>query len=367
MTRTEFGFLASLWGWWTFFEAVWIAVLWRSRTRVLGAGVNRTPGVRRIWRKAGERRVDALLTAAERTGVPAEGTPDKDDLVDRWHRIVVGRCVSVTLQMVPLLVVVFPFWWAISIAPNAVTPVWMFAALAGFGAVSITLTAADERATAVSDAAGVVTVESIRFLEMLLMPDGRRAQDSALEVHGKLSARLCSALRAQARHGTFTMPPAVRLRTREATERLIAAFEDGNHRYLFGEGPDRDTAVRDLSRLVSGVLRQSCRPRAQRDSLVVIDSVLLVGAPEPSEADGAVEPLRSRLLEAAGRLVVAVGLLAGAFLFPGGGAAADLLGIAGVAIVALVCPPVREALQRAKEFFGTALPATDKRRRWLKG
>ncbi|MFE5399479.1 hypothetical protein ACFQ9U_33570 [Streptomyces sp. NPDC056568] len=356
MTRTEFGILASLWGWWTFFEAVWIAVLWRSRTRVLGAGVYRTPGMRRMWRKACERRVEALLTALERTGVPAESTPDKDELVDRWHRIVVGRCVSVTLQTVPLLVVVFPFWWATSIAPNAVTPLWMFAALAGFGAVSITLMAADERAAAVSDAAGVVTVESIRFLEMLLMPDARRAQDSALEVHGKLSARLCSALRAQARHGTFTMSPAIRLRTREATDRLIAALEDGNRRYLFGEGPDRDTAVRGLSRLVSGVLRQSCRPRAQRDSLVVIDSVLLVDAPEPSDAAGAVEPLRSRLLAAAGRLAVAVGLLAGALLFPGGGAAADLLGIAGVATVALVCPPVREALQRAKELFGTAPP-----------
>ncbi|MGX1404190.1 hypothetical protein [Streptomyces sp. SAI-097] len=356
MTRTEFGFLASLWGWWTFFEAVWIAVLWRSRTRILGAGAYRTPGVRRIRRRACERRVEALLSALERTGVTVEGTPNKDDLVGRWHRIVVGRCVSVTFQTVPLLVVVLPFWWATSIAPNAVTPVWMFAALAGFGAVSIMLMAADERATAVSDAAGVVTVESIRFLEMLLMPDGRRAQDSALEVHGRLSARLCSALRAQARHGTFTMPTAIRLRTRKSTERLIAALEDGNHRYLFGEGLDRDAAVRDLSRLVSGVLSQSCRPRAQRDSLVVIDSVLLVDAPESSEADGAVEPLRSRLLAAAGRLAVAVGLLAGAFLFPGGGAAADLLGIAGVATVALACPPVREALQRAKEFFGTAPP-----------
>ncbi|MGX1027318.1 hypothetical protein [Streptomyces ambofaciens] len=210
MTRTEFGFLASLWGWWTFFEAVWIAVLWRSRTRILGAGAYRTPGVRRIRRRACERRVEALLSALERTGVTVEGTPNKDDLVGRWHRIVVGRCVSVTFQTVPLLVVVLPFWWATSIAPNAVTPVWMFAALAGFGAVSIMLMAADERATAVSDAAGVVTVESIRFLEMLLMPDGRRAQDSALEVHGRLSARLCSALRAQARHGTFTMPTAIR-------------------------------------------------------------------------------------------------------------------------------------------------------------
>jgi hypothetical protein len=354
MTRTEFEFLASLWGWWTFFEAVWTAVLWRSRTRVLGAGVYRTPGVRRIWRRACERRVEALLTALERVGVPAEGTPDKDDLVYRWHRIVVGRCVSVTLQMVPLLVVVFPFWWTTSIAPNAVTPLWMFAVLAGFGGVSITLMAADERATAVSDAAGVATVESIRFLEMLLMPDGRRAQDSALEVHGKLSARLCSALRAQARYGTFTMPPAIRLRTHEATERLIAAIENGNHRYLFGEGPDRDTAVRDLSRLVSGTLRHSCRPRAQRDSLVAIDSVLLVDAPKSREPDGAVEPLRSRLLAGAGRLAVAVSLLAGAFLFPGGGAVTDLLGIAGVATVALICPPVREALQRAKELFGTA-------------
>lgn len=152
------------------------------------------------------------------------------------------------------------------------------------------------------------------------------------------------------------MLPAIRLRACETTERLIAAFEDGNHRYVFGEGSDRDAAVLDLSRLASGALRESCRPRAQHDSLVVIGSVLLVDAPEPHDAGGAVEPLRSRLLVGAGRPAVAVGLLAGAFLFPGGGTVADLLGMAGVATVALVCPPVREALQRAKELFGPVPP-----------
>lgn len=351
MTRTEFGTLSFLWGWWTFFEAVWIAVLWRSRTRVLGAGVYRIPGLRRVWRGACQQRVETLLAELERRGVPAEGVPDKHELIDRWHHIVVGRCVSVPLQAMPLLIVVFPFWWATSLARTAVTPFWMFAALTGFGAVSITLMAADERATTVSDAAGVVTVEAIRFLELLLIPAGRRAQDSALDVHGKLFSRLCNALRAQARHGAITMPPASRARVRGTTERLITALADGDHRYLFGEGTDRDAAVLDVSRLVSGALRQSCRPRAQHDSLVVIDAEILVDAPEPDAAGGAVEPLRSRLLAGAGRLAVAVGLLASAFLFPGGGAAADLLGVAGVATVALVCPPVRDALQGAKGFF----------------
>ncbi|MGW1717216.1 hypothetical protein [Streptomyces sp. NPDC002156] len=351
MTRTEFGNLAYLWGWWTFFEAVWIAVLWRSRSRVLGDGVYRIPGVRRIWRGAGEKRAEALLAELERRGVPAEERPDRDQLFDRWHRIVAGRWVSVLLQAVPLLAVVLPFWWATSLARTTVTPFWMFAAIAGFGAVSITLMAADERAAAVSDAAGAFTVEAIRFLEMLLIPAGRRAQDSALDVHGKLFGRLCDALRAQARHGTRTMPPATRARVRQTTEHLVAALADGNQRYLFGEGPDRGTAVRDLSRLVAGALRHSCVPRAQRDSLVIVDPRLLADTPEPDEAGAATEPLRNRLLAGAGRLAVAVGLLAGAVLFPGGGVASDLLAAAGLASVALICPPLREALHRARELL----------------
>ncbi|MFF3375436.1 hypothetical protein ACFYXF_21125 [Streptomyces sp. NPDC002680] len=356
MTRTEFGNLAFLWGWWTFFEAVWIAVLWQSRSRVLGDGVYRIPGARRVRRGACEKRVEALLAELERRGVPAEDRPDKDELVDRWHRIVAGRCVSVLLQAIPLLVVVLPFWWATSLARTTVTPFWMFAAIVGFGAVSITLMAADERATAVSDAAGAVTVKAIHFLEMLLIPAGRRAQDSALDVHGKLFGRLCDALRSQARHGTRTMPPVTRTRVRETTERLVTVLADGNQRYLFGEGPDRAAAIRDLSRLVAGALRHSCVPPAQHDSLVIIDSRLLADTPEPGEAGVATELLRNRLLAGAGRLAVAVGLLAGAVLFPGEGVASDLLAAAGLASFALVCPPLREALNRARGLLFGGLP-----------
>ncbi|MFG2628594.1 hypothetical protein [Streptomyces sp. NPDC048473] len=112
------------------------------------------------------------------------------------------------------------------------------------------------------------------------------------------------------RHTARTMPPEARERVRAITERLIAALADGNQRYLFCEGADRDTAVRDLSSLVAGALRHSCRPRAQRDSLVIVDAVLLAEAPEPDPMGTATEPLRSRLLAGAGRIAVAVGLLA---------------------------------------------------------
>ncbi|MEV8287063.1 hypothetical protein [Streptomyces niveus] len=355
MTRTAFENYSALWGGLTFFEAIWIAVLWRTRTRVLGVGVYRTPGARRVRRGACDRRVDGLLAKLESKGVPAEGRPDKDQLVDRWHRIVAGRCVSALLQVVPILVVVLPFWWATALArTTAVTPFWMFAAVAGFGAVSITLLAADERAAVVSDPAGTVTVESIRFLEMLLMPAGRRSQDSALEVHGKVFGRLRNALRAHARHGTRTMPPDIRERVRETTERLIGALADANQRYLLGEGPGRETAEHDLSRLVADVLRHSCRPRAQRDSLVIVDATLLADVPKPDEAGTVAEPLRSRLLAGMGRLAVAMGLFAGAFLFRGEGEASVLLVGVGVATVALVLPPLREALLR---FGGLVLGA----------
>ncbi|MEW2165042.1 hypothetical protein AB0912_18925 [Streptomyces sp. NPDC007084] len=349
MTRTEFGNLAFLWGAWTFFEAVWIAVLWQSRSRVLGQAVYRVPGLRRVRRRAGGKRVEVILAELAGRGVAQEHRPDKDELLDRWHRIVAGRCVSGLLAAVPVLSVVLPFWWETSLARTMVTPFWMFAAGVGFGAVSLALVAADERAAAVSDAAGVVAAESIRFLELLLVPAGRRAQDSALDVHGKLFGRLRNALRAQARHGSRTMPPAARARVRATTERLIAALDDANQRYLFGEGAERDTAVRDLSRLVADVLRHSCRPRAERDSLVIVDPRLLADAPESDEAEAAPEPLRSRLLAGAGTIAVAVGLLGGAVVFPGGGAVSELLAAAGLAGVALVCPPLREALHRARE------------------
>ena len=365
MTRTEFGSLAFFWGWWTFFEAVWIAVLWQSRSRVLGGAVYRMPGVRRIGRRACESRVEALLAELERRGVPAEGRPDRGQLVDRWHRIAAGRCVSVPLQVVPLLVAVLPFAWTTSIAPATPTPLWMCAAVAGFALVSMTLMAADERVSVVSDAAGTVTVEAVRFLETLLIQDGRRTQDSALDVHARVFGRLCHALRAQARHTARRMPPAARERMRDITERLTAALADANQRYLFGEGPDRDTAARDLSRLAAGALRHSCRPRTQRDSLVIVDAALLADAPEPDSAGVAAEPLGSRLRAGAGRLVLAAGLLAGAVLLPGGGAASELLAAAGLASLALVCPPLREALHRVRDLLvggsfteNTAVPET---------
>ncbi|WP_328536203.1 hypothetical protein [Streptomyces sp. NBC_00344] len=139
MTRTEFVNLSFFWGWWTFFEAVWISLLWRTRTRVLGGVVYRMPGVRRMRRSVCEKRVEVLLAQLERREIPPEARPDREELVDRWHRISIGRCVSVFLQAVPVLVVVLAFWWATSLARTAVTPFWMFAVIAGFGAVSITL------------------------------------------------------------------------------------------------------------------------------------------------------------------------------------------------------------------------------------
>ncbi|MEU4149461.1 hypothetical protein [Streptomyces sp. NPDC026659] len=249
MTRTEFGSLSLFWGCWTFCEALWIALLWWTRSRVLGNVVYRFRGAWRVRRGACARRVDALLSELTDRGVAARGRPDTGQLVDRRHRVVAGRCVSVLLQTVPLLIVVFPFWWATTVAGTRDMPFWMFAAVTGFGVVSITLMAADERATTVSDPAGVVTTESVRFLEMLLMPARRRPQDSALDDHGRFFGRLCDALRAQARYGTRTMRPGARERVWETTERLIWALADADQRYLFGEGDDRETAVRDLSRL----------------------------------------------------------------------------------------------------------------------
>lgn len=354
MTSTEFESLLYFWGSLIFFGAVWIAMLWQSRSRVLGDGVYRIPGARRIRRGAYERRLETLLEELKRRGVPAESRPDKDDLVDRRHRMAVGRCVSLLLQVVPVLNVVLPFLWVTSFAPTSTPPFWMFAALVGFGAVSLALMAADERAATVSDAAGIVTVEATCFLETLLVPKRRRSQDSALDAHGRAFGHLCQALRAQARHTTRRMPAATRERVGENTERLIAALAEANQRYLFGEGADRDTAVRDLSRLVADALRRSCRPRAQRDSLVVVDAALLAHAPQPDAAGTAAEPLRSRLLVGTGRLAVAVGLFGGAFLFRGEGGASVLLVGVGVATVALVLPPLREALLR---FGGLVLGA----------
>ncbi|MDP9681449.1 hypothetical protein [Streptomyces griseoviridis] len=357
MTRTVFEDLTFFWGYWTLFETAVIALLWQNRSRVLGDRLYRIPVVRRIGRGACERRVEALSAELERRGVPAGARPGKDALVERWHRIVVGRCVSVLLQAVPLLIVVLPFWWATSLARTSATPFWMFAAVTGFGVVSIALMAADERAAAVSDAAGALTVEAVRFLETLLITDDRRPQDSALDIHGRAFGRLCQALRAQARHTTRRMPPAARTRARETTERLIGALAEADQRYLFGEGPDRDTAVRALSRLAAGALRHSCLPRAQRDSLVIIDATLLTNAPEPDVAHTAPESFGSRLRARAGKAALVVAFLAGAFLFPEGGALSVLLALAGLAVIS----PFREALYRVKDFVagGSAAGATE--------
>ncbi|WP_285516857.1 hypothetical protein [Streptomyces sp. NBRC 14336] len=69
-----------------------------------------------------------------------------------------------------------------------------------------------------------------------------------------------NALRAQARYGTRTVPPATRDRVRAISERLIHALNAANERYLLGEGVGREVALRDLARLVAGALRQSCAP-----------------------------------------------------------------------------------------------------------
>lgn len=352
MTRMEFVNISFFWAYWTFFEAIWIAMLWQTRTRVLGNVVHRIPGMKHIRRGACGKRVEALLEKLAQNGVPAQYRPDKGEVVDRWHRIVAGRCVSVLFQAVPLLLAVLPFWWVTSVAQTREgASFWMFLAVGGFGSVSIALMAADERATTISDPAGAVTAEAIRFLEALLIPDGRGAQDSALDAHGKNFRRLCNALRAQARHGARTMPPAVRESLRETTERLVAALAEGNRRYLLSEGPDREAAVRDLSRLVSDMLRRSCRARACRDSLVIVDPRLLANAPEPEAASSLAEPLRSRVLAGAGKLAVAAGFLAGAVFLPVGGEVSGLLAAAGLAGVAAVWPPLREFLNRGGELL----------------
>ncbi|MGW7127845.1 hypothetical protein ACWGIA_05715 [Streptomyces bobili] len=360
MTRTAFGDVTFFWGYWTFLEAVWIAVFWGSRSRVLGAGLYWIPGARYIRRGACGQRVETLLTALERSDVPVEERPDREQLVDRWHRITAGRCVSVLLQMVPVLIVVAPYMW-MSVAGTTVTPLWMVAAVAGYGTLSLVLMAADERAAAVSDAAGKTTVEAIRFLETLVVPDGRHAQQSALDKHGRMFGRFIRSLRAQAHHETRRMSPAARERAQQSTERLIAALTDNDHRYLFGEGADRDTAARQLSRLASSALSRSCRPRAQLDALVFCDPHLLENVPAVDPAATVGEPLRNRVFGVAGRLVVAAGLFAGAAFFPDG-VASGLMVFAGLASIALVYPPLREVLALAREPLLGSPPVSDEPR-----
>ncbi|QCR50071.1 hypothetical protein EF919_20540 [Streptomyces sp. WAC02707] len=350
MTWTAFKELSFYWTSWTLFEALWIGILWTSHSRVPGRAVYWFRPARRIRRRACERRVGTLLEKLEQRGVPEQDRPDKDQLVDRWHRIAAGRCASVPFQVVPLLIAFAPFW-PLRPTPEGDTAasLKMFAALAVFGVVSIALMAADERATAVSDSAGQVTTRAALFLETLLEgPGGRRSQDSALDSHGKAFGQLCRALRTQARHLPREAPAAVRERVRQDTERLIAALTQSNVRFLLSEGADRETAVRELARLASNALRHSCRPRTSRDSLVVIGARLLADAPSPDGTAGASEePLPNRLLRGAGWLMAAAALFTGAAVFPGGGAAADVLTLAGAFSVAAVFPALRAVLGRA--------------------
>lgn len=350
MTWTAFKELSFYWTSWTLFEALWIGLLWASHSRVPGRAVYWIRLARRVRRRACERRVDTLLGRLEQRGVPPQDRPDKEQLVDRWHRIVAGRCASVPFQVVPVLIAVGPM---LPLRPGpdggSVASLWMFAAIAVYGTVSIALMAADERAVAVSDPAGPVTTGAALFLEVLLEePEARRSQESALDAHGKAFRRLCRALRTQARYLPRELPSAVRERVRQDTERLIAALTQENERHLFSEGPDREAAVGELARLVSSVLRHSCRPRNSRDSPVVVGAHLLADAPSSDGTAGMTEePLWNRLGRWTGWLVAAAALFTGAVFLPGDGAATDVLVLAGLFSVAAVFPPLRAVLGRA--------------------
>ncbi|GGS12234.1 MULTISPECIES: hypothetical protein [Streptomyces] len=360
MTWTAFKELSFYWTTWTLFEALWIGMLWSTRSRVPGRAVYWFRPARRIRRGACERRVDMLLEKIEQRGVPEQDRPDKEQLVDRWHRIVAGRCASAPFQVVPLLIVLAPFW-PLRPTPEGGTAVSLkvFAALAVFGVVSIALMAADDRATDVSDPAGQVTTRAALFLELLLQGEvERRFQDSALDSHGKAFRRLCHALHTQARHLTREAPAAAREKVRQDTERLIAALTQQNERYLLSEGADRETAVCELARLISNTLRHSCRPRNSRDSLVVVGAHLLTDAPSSDGAAGTTEePLPNRLLRWVGWLAAAAALFTGAEVLPDAGAATEILVLAGVFSVAAVFPPLRAVLGRAVGGLPGAAPA----------
>ncbi|MFJ9020584.1 hypothetical protein ACIRPU_11450 [Streptomyces sp. NPDC102259] len=357
MTRTVFGEISFFWFWWTLYEAVLILAPWTSRTRVLGARLQRVPGVMRIRRRATERRVGQVLAHLERVGVPVRDTPDPDQLVDRWHRMGVGRAAGVLLQAVPLMVVVVSMCRMTPAGGASVVPLWMFASFAAFGVLSIGLMVLDDRAVSVSDAAGGVTSKAVLFLEALLVREERRTEQSALDTHGGAFDLLCRALRAQARHETRKMASEVREQARQDTERLVAALTEYHRRVLFGEGTEKEAVVRDLAHLVSSTLRYSCRPRVRLDGLVIVAPALLADTPVPEASATAGEPPRTRIARAAGRLAVAAGLLAAAALFPGAGAATELLTAAGLVSLALVCPPLREALERVRELLSREPPA----------
>ncbi|MFI5868313.1 hypothetical protein [Streptomyces sp. NPDC051546] len=358
MTWTVFKALTFDWAAWTLFEALWIGMWWASRSRVLGRAVYWIPGAKRVRRRACASRVDTLLLTLEQQGVPAGDRPDRGQLVERWHRIVAGRCTAVIFQVVPVLIVVVPF---LPPRPGSEGPtvasLWMFAGLGGYGAVSVALMAADERAAAVSDAAGLATTRAALFLEVLLVPGGRRPQGSALDAHAKAFRRLCRALRIQARHTTRELPVNVRERVRLDTEQLIAALAQWDERYLLASGEERGRAARELAHLVSDTLRHSCVPRDRRDSLVVVSAHLLAG--DSSSAAAVTMPevlLWKRLLRGVGWLALAGLLFTGAVVLPGGGIAVDMMVIMGMVSVASVFPPLREVLGRALAGLSSVSP-----------
>lgn len=349
MTRTAFAEWVFLWGWWTFFEAALIALWWQSRSRVLGNVVYRIPGVKQFRLAERERRVGVLF---EKLGSERGGS-EMEALVDRWHRTVAGRRVSACLQAVPLLVAVLPAWWTAPVHRDTVTPAWMVAAVGGLCIVSLLLVVADQRAVMASDPAGEVTEDAFVFLELLLVTD-RPTHGSAQENHRAAFSRLCRSLRAQTRHMSRGMPRRGCEELSDTTERLIAALSDADHRYLFTERADREAAVHDLSRLVSDVMRRSCASRATRNSLVIVDRCLIADTPAPDPTETATEPLVRRLLAGVGRLVVAVGLFAGAYVLLNGAVASGLLATAGLVVLASAYRPLWDALPWIGRLFSAS-------------
>ncbi|MBP5935992.1 hypothetical protein [Streptomyces acidiscabies] len=346
MTRSAFAQWAFLWGLWTCFEALFIGMCWQNRTRVLGEVVYRIPGVKRFRHAEHKARVRELFEKLGSEGDEA----GIGRVVDRWHQMVVGRRVSACLQAVPLLVVVLPAWWMAPVHRDTVTPAWMVAAIGGLCIVSILLVAADQRAVMASDPAGEVAEDAFIFLELLLVTD-RSTHGSAQENHRAAFSRLCRSLRAQTRHMSRGMPREGRKKLSGTTDRLIAALSDADHRYLFTEGGDREAAVQDLSRLVSDVMRRSCESRATRTSLVIVDDSLTAGTPAPDPTETVTEPLVRRLLAGVGRLVVAAGLFAGAYVLLNGGVASGLLATAGLVVLASAYRPLWDALPLVGRLF----------------
>src|SRR5690606_33471592 len=93
-------------------------------------------------------------------------------------------------------------------------------------------------------------------------------------------------------------------------------------------------------------------------------TLALTGRHEADEVDAVGEPLRTRLPAGVGRLAVAARLLAGVFLFPGGAVVQDLLAAAGVAALAVIWPPLREALHRGARLLagGSSAPGNPRPR-----